>query len=347
MRKGGGVTKTRRLLRVFVLALSVALGAVGLAGQNLTSTGTQIPRTPWGDPDLQGIWQSNAMDVDFVPFQRPTEFGERRFLTDAEYAKSGRVEVNTDRQTVIRERNTLSSVFFDPLSEPPSRRSSMIVDPPNGRLPPLTAAAQQKDAARAAARSQRGPADTWEDISLWSRCITRTLPGAWVPRRYNNFRHILQAPGYVMIFFEEIHDARIIPLDGRPHVGSAIRGWMGDSRGRWEGNTLVIETTNFRDKINLEGTPQEPDDRLVGTHARLIERLTRIDGTTIDFEFTFDDPDTYTRPVTLNLTLKLDTTHDQIIEYSCHEGSTHTLLKLSGGRAEEKAAAEAAASQRR
>ncbi len=298
-------------------------------------------RTAWGEPDLQGIWQSIAMYL--VPFQRPVELGTKVMLSEEEFAKTDRDKTNTDRQTVITNRKTLNSIFYDPSSEPPSRRTSMIIDPADGRLPALTAAAQAKDAARAAARSQRGVADTWEDVGLWSRCISRTLPGAWIPRAYNNYRHILQTPGYVMMVIEEIHDVRIIPLDGRLHVGPAIRGYMGDSRGRWEGQTLVIETTNFREKINVAGTPAEEDDRLVGPNARLTERLTRVDATTIDLKFTFDDPDTYTKPWTVQLPLRLDDSHDQIIEYSCHEGSSHIRLKMSGARAEEKAAAEQAA----
>ncbi len=339
------------MLTALIAVLMCACTATESAAGQLSATGSGAPSssevtpTSWGDPDLQGIWQSTAMAV--VPFERPREFGNRMMLTEEEYAKTNRETANSSRTTPIT--NRLTSIFYDPSTEPPSRRSSMIVDPPDGRFPRLTADAAARDSAREAAAKLRGNrVDTWEEVGLWSRCITRTLPGAWMPRAYNNYRHILQTPGYVMIYYEEIHDARIIPLDGRPHVGDAIRGWMGDSRGRWEGKTLVIETTNFRDTINFPGSGGGglEDDLFVGDDARLTERLTRVDANTINLDLTVHAPTRYTSPFTVSLVLKPDNTHDQIIEYACHEGSSHVQLMLSGSRAEEKAEAEAASPQR-
>jgi hypothetical protein len=186
-------------------------------------------------------------------------------------------------------------------------------------VPALTPAGQQ----RAAARAARGY-DSGEDRSLWERCITRGLP--MIPGPYNNNYQILQTPGYVAIFHEMIHDARIVPLDGRPHIGSNIRQWFGDSRGRWEGDTLVVESTNFTDKVSFRGSTQE---------LHLIERFTRFNGDTVRYEFTIDDPTTFTRQWTA--AIPLARTDEQIYEYACHEGNYGMVNLLKGARMQEKA----------
>ncbi len=193
-----------------------------------------------------------------------------------------------------------------------------MVDPPDGRVPPLTPDGQT----RATARARRGY-DSWEDRSLWERCITLGLP--MVPGPYNNNYQILQTPGYVVILHEMIHDARIIPLDGRPHVGQNVRQWFGDSRGRWEGATLIVDTTNFTDKVSYRGSTE-------GLH--LIERFTRTDAGTVRYEFTIDDPATFTKKWTA--AIPMAKTDDQIFEYACHEGNYGMVNLLSGARVQEK-----------
>ena len=194
-----------------------------------------------------------------------------------------------------------------------TRQSSLVVDPPDGRVPALTAEGR----ARATARAARGY-DSWQDRSLWERCITRGLP--MIPGPYNNNYQILQTPDNVVILHEMIHDARIVPLDGRPHVGQNIRQWFGDSRGRWEGNTLVVDTTNFTDKANYRGSTE-------GLH--LIERFTRVDADTVRYEFTIDDPTTFTKKWTV--AIPMARTDEQIYEYACHEGN-YGMVNLLEGR---------------
>ncbi len=201
-----------------------------------------------------------------------------------------------------------------------TRQTSLVVDPPDGRVPALTAEGQK----RATERAARGY-DSWQDRSLWERCITRGLP--MIPGPYNNNYQILQTPGYVVILHEMIHDARIIPLDGQPHIGRNIRQWFGDSRGKWEGDTLVVDTTNFTDKANYRGSTD-------GLH--LIERFTRINADTVRYEFTIDDPTTFTKRWTTSIPMQH--TDEQIYEYACHEGNYGMVNLLSGARAQEKAA---------
>ncbi len=203
-----------------------------------------------------------------------------------------------------------------------TRQTSLVVDPPDGRVPALTAEGR----ARATARAARGY-DSWQDRSLWERCITRGLP--MIPGPYNNNYQILQTPDNVVILHEMIHDARIVPLDGRPHVGQNIRQWFGDSRGRWEGNTLVVDTTNFTDKANYRGSTD-------GLH--LIERFTRVDADTVKYEFTIDDPTTFTKKWTA--AIPMARTDEQIYEYACHEGNYGIVNLLKGARAQEKAGGE-------
>jgi hypothetical protein len=342
-------------MRVLV-ALSVSVFMASLTSEPAAGQAPAPPRTPWGHPDLQGFWQ--AIDMAYtswppgkggygiVPFERPAEFGERRFLTEEEFLKSPRLAAHKKRESDIPDNNRelkgtsgLGSNWYDPSERPPSRRTSFVVDPPDGRVPPLTPEAQkQRDARKEAeaaqdARVNEGRSESWEDHGTWPRCITRTLPGAWIPRSYNNYRQILQTPDYVMIYFEMMHEARIIPLDGRPHLGGAIRGWMGDSRGRWEGDTLVIETTNLRERINFHGTPTHELEEPVSPDMRLIERLRRVDADTIELEYTIHDPKTWTKPWTVAMPLRKDDIHDQILEYGCHEDNRDIRLALTAGRA--------------
>jgi hypothetical protein len=220
-----------------------------------------------------------------------------------------------------------------------------VVDPADGRIPPVTAEAQARQAARAAARkaSGRGPADSYTDRSLYDRCISRGLPGSMMPAIYGNSYRIVQAPGYVAITYEMIHETRVIPLDGRPHLTARLRNYMGDARGRWEGDTLVVETTNFRDETAYRGSN--------AATLKLVERFTRmapdpeerrqgVPGNQLRWSVTVDDPSTWTRPWTFAMPLTRDDS-EQLFEYGCHEGNYAMVNILSGARADEKAAAEA------
>jgi hypothetical protein len=209
----------------------------------------------------------------------------------------------------------------------------LVVDPPDGRIPELTEAARQRSAERAEARraSGRGPADSYIDRSLYDRCITRGLPGSMMPAIYGNSYEIIQAPGYVAILYEMIHEARIIPLDDRPHVSPSITSYMGDARGRWDGNTLVVETTNFKDASAYRNANAET--------LRIIETFTRVAPDKVQWSVTFEDPETWVRPWTFTMPLTEDESQP-VLEYACHEGNRGLRNILSAARARE--AAEAA-----
>jgi hypothetical protein len=311
-----------------------------LAIISLPAVSGQQPKTPWGDPDLQGMWPGNMG----VPLQRPEGLGTRATLTDEEFAKK---EALAKKQAQADSQSTAASdsVGIGPPSYwvergTPTRQTSLIIDPPNGRLPPLTP--QEQDLRKSVRGGKgfpgewRGEADSYEDLNVYYRCITRGLLGSIIPVVYNNGNEILQAPGLVIIRNEMIHETRVIPLDGRPHLSPAIRQYMGDSRGHWEGNTLVIETTNFTDKdaigSNGAGYPGDP-----GHHSadlKLTERLTRVDADTLNYQATIDDPKTWTQPWTILIPLKRND-HYQLLEYACHEGNIAMGDILSGARADE------------
>ena len=291
------------------------------------------PRTPDGQPDLQGTWTNGTI----TPFERPAELAGKEFFTEqeaADYARQLLQRTNADRRDGGAEADVgraYNDAWYDRGNKVvPTGRTSLVVDPPDGKVPPFTPEGQQKADARAEARRARGPADSWEDRSLWERCITRGLP--MVPGPYNNNYQIFQSPGYVVILHEMIHDARIIPLDRRPHLAQNIRQWMGDARGHWEGNTLVVDTTNFTSKTNFRGS---------GETLHLTERFTRAGPNTITYEITVDDPATFTRRWTASI--PMTKTDESIYEYACHEGNYAMVGILGGARAEEKAAAEKAA----
>jgi hypothetical protein len=207
-------------------------------------------------------------------------------------------------------------------------RTSLIIDPPNGKIPPLTPEAQKRVGNRGGGGGRR--ADSYTDRSLWERCITHSgLPR--MATGYNNNLKIVQAPGYVVITYEMIHEARVIPLDGSPHAPSNVRQYLGDSRGHWEGNTLVVDVTNFTDKTNFRGST----DKL-----HLVERFTRLSDGTLNYQFTVDDPTTFTRPWTA--VIPMPKVNADVYEYACHEGNYGIAGQLAGARAEEQKAAEAA-----
>ena len=304
------------------------------------------PRTPWGDPDLEGLWPGT--DFVGVPLERAAAFGTRNELTDAEFAARLRAaQLQTEEDNAPFDIDNVPSEVIargtvgGPVSPPPhwlergkpSRQASLIVDPPDGRMPPRAAEAGRRALERQNARLGRGPADSYEDRGLYDRCITRGVLGSILPVIYNNGNQIVQARGYVAIRNEMIHETRIVPLDGRPHLSPAVRNYMGDSRGHWEGSTLVVETTNLTDRtgvsLNGSGNPH-------GSAARLIERFTRTDADLLRYEVTIDDPTTWIRPWTIAFPWRKDPTYG-FYEYACHEGNYALRNILSGARADERA----------
>jgi hypothetical protein len=305
-------------------AVSILMAALPAAGQ------TAAPRTGWGAPDLQGVWNYATI----TPLERPVELAGKQVLTDkeaADFEKQTLERRNPDRRdggAAADVGRAYNQFWWDYGSKVVgTKRTSLIVDPPDGKIPPLTEEARQRADARTAVlrRPPAGP----EDRNLWERCILGTAGPPVVPGPYNNNFQIFQTRDYVVILNEMIHDARIIPLDGRPHLPSNLRQWMGDSRGRWEGKTLVVDTTNFTAKTNFRGSGE-------GLH--LVERFTRMDAGTLLYEFTVEDPRSFTKP--WKAALPMSKTDELIYEYACHESNYGMFNMLSAARAEEKAGAE-------
>lgn len=328
----------RRVLVAAVIAL-LPLISIAVAGQTPAKPGP-APKTPWGHPDLQGVWTSD--DESSIPMERPAQFANKPVLEGKE------LEDYLKQRELERARSAnfgggitgAGPVHWYEWWGRKSARTSLLVDPPDGRIPPLTPEAQAHEAQMAKdwepKVGDRGPADSWEDRELWDRCIMRTLPVAMFPGGYGNNAQIIQTPDSIAIVNEMIHEVRVVPLDGRPHLPQNVRQWWGDGRGRWEGATLVIETTNFKDTT---------DPRMdVGVRNRgswpetfkIVERFTRVDDGTLKYEITRDDPKTWTKPWTAQLNLK-KTPAEYVFEYNCHEGNIGLENILSGARADEKA----------
>ena len=276
-----------------------------------------VPRTPWGTPDFQGVWTGDAAHG--IPLQRPDDLADVGVLTPEQAAAR-------------RERGTLGSIWgyesewrdttLGYVKSAPSRQVAMVIDPPDGRIPPMTARGQEL---RAAARAARRPlAEGPEDLSSWVRCITRSL--VQTPGVYNNGFQIVQGPGHVAMQVEMLHETRVIPTDPRPHLGPDITSWRGDARGRWEGDTLVVDITNFNGRVPYQGS----SDTLTMT-----ERYTRTGPDTLEYRFTLDDPTVWTRPWTGMFTYVRGETQYELVEYACHEGNYGMTNILSGARARE------------
>jgi hypothetical protein len=307
----------------------------GAAAQATVAKGKYVPaRTPWGDPDLQGVFTNS--DESQTPMERPKELTGRR-LEDISADELARLNAarNEARAEADRQRWELRSPlhWFENMNFKNSR-AWMVVDPPEGVIPPTTAEGRRRAAARAEARKGRGEADSYEDRSYFDRCISRGVPGSMMPAIYGNSYDITQSPGAVAIRYEMIHEARIIPLDAGPHVGASIRSYMGDARGRFEGDTLVVETTNFNDRLPYRGS----SERL-----RLIERFTPVAPNVVEWSVTFDDPATWDKPWTFAMNLAKVGAEQQPFEYACHEGNYAMFNLLRIARQEEAAAARAGA----
>jgi hypothetical protein len=331
---------------VVLIGLAVVSGplAASVSGQ-----AWQAPRLPWGHPDLQGVWSTATI----TPLERPAELAGKEYFTEAEIAEYERqtlARTNRDRRdggAAADVARAYNDFWWDSGTRVvPTRRTSLVIDPPDGRVPALTPEAERRQAAAAEARKVRGPADNPEDRNLWERCLVRGVPTVMLPQVYNNNYQIVQTRDHVVILAEMIHDARIIPLvprqaqddpersrrvDGRPHAPSHLRFWMGDSVGRWEDDTLVVETTNFTDKTNYRGS---------GEHLRLVERFRRTAPDILLYQVTVHDPTTFTRPWTVELPVRRG--EGEIYEYACHEANYGLEGILRGHRAEERRATEEA-----
>ena len=288
-------------------------------------------RTPWGDPDLQGVWPSGTL-ID-VPFERPSSFGTRATLTEAEFAQRAaamRTQAEADEAGAGGSGVNPPSHWLE--RGAPSRQASLIVDPPDGRLPPMTADGAQRAKAWPSNNPPGGFASA-AHFNVYDRCITRGVLGSTFPNIYSSGMEIVQAPGLVVIRYEMIHESRIIPLDGRPHPGPSIRSYMGEPRGRWDGSTLVVETRNFNGRTGSYG--RNANGNPTSEALTLVERFTRIDAETLGYRVTVDDPRTWTRPWTVAFPLTRDP--DYVIhEYACHEGNYAIANMLRISRAAER-----------
>jgi hypothetical protein len=296
-------------------------------------------RTPDGQPDLQGIWTN----LTITPLERPAALAGKQALTASEAAALEKQAATRGGGSPASGDPTAGPVYNNFAQERGDKvtrgnATSLVVDPPDGRIPALTAEAQKRIASTEGV-TRREP-ESWDDLSAYIRCLTRGMPHSMLPGGSNSNFEIVQVPGYVVVLMEMIHDVRIIPLDGRPHVAAGIRQWLGDSRGHWEGNTLVVDTTNFPDAPIAAYTASSLYKWLPQTNLHLVERFTRVDADTIDYQFTVDDPSTFARPWTVMQSMR--TMRGLLYEYSCHEGNWADVEAiLKGARAQEKARQQA------
>ena len=317
-----------------VIFLSVLLSA------SLAVVHGQAPassfKTPWGEPDLQGLWTSEPELG--VPFERPAEFGERQTLTEAEFAarqaQAAKQLATDNAEFEVETADTANAGAVGSATSPPphwlergqpSRRTSIVIDPPDGRVPALSAEARARQQRGVRGSFGNGPFNSHEDFTLYDRCITRGVPNAIYPAVYNANTRLIQGPGYVAISYEMIHETRVVPIDSRPPLPSDLRQYLGDARAHWEGDTLVIRTANFNGRTSYRGS----SDKLV-----LTERFRRVDADTLRYEMTVEDPATWARPWTAALNLKPQS--DQMYEYACHEGNNAMRNMLSAARSEDQ-----------
>ena len=324
----------RVLASMCVVAGVVSLSALPVAAQT-------APRTAWGQPDLRGVWDFRTI----TPLQRPESLAEQEFLTEEEAANLEQEVL--DRNADLANRPALRTEVTESVDRGAdgapgfynnfwldrghravgTRRTSLIIDPPNGRIPDLTASGQRTADARRAYR-QEHPADSWVDRSAYDRCILGFNAGPPItPGGYNQNLHLFQTPDHVVLVTEMVHTVRVVPLDGRPALSDGVRQWSGDSRGHWEGETLVVETSNFNDQRGWRGST---------TNMKLVERYTRVDADTLDYEFTVIDPETWTSSWTASIPMRRSL--NPMYEYACHEGNHSMDGILAGRRAEERAA---------
>jgi hypothetical protein len=328
----GIVTATTALVVLASLPVATQSGSVPAlvitAYNGGPATNYVTPKTPWGEPDLQGVWSSD--DTSGIPRERPADLGSRLYQTDQEFA-ARKKQVD---QGVTRGENAVGS-FRNDYATRAFRQTSLIVDPPDGRMPMTTPDAEKRRASRDRGTFGNGPFDTFEDFTLYDRCITRGIVGSVLRVIYGNGNRIVQGPGMVAFGYEMIHDTRVIYTDGRPHIGQAIRQYLGDSRGRWDGDVLVVDTTNLTDKTSIGGNGNglRHSDRM-----KITEKFKRVADDIIQYQFTIDDPLTYARPFTMSMPLT-PLSGGVLLPYECHEGNLAVHNALSAERAEDRALA--------
>jgi hypothetical protein len=315
--------------------------AFGQAAKTAPAVKSWSPaKTPWGDPDLQGTWTSD--DCIRTPMNRPANFGDKLYYTEQELSERQAQIVKqqeTDQQEFVAQDQHVGTgppSHWGERARRPCKQTSLVVDPPNGRMPELLPEAKTRPFGQSAG-VENPKADSWQDFDYYIRCISRGVTGSIYPVIYGNGQQIVQAPGYVTIMQEMVHEARVIPLDGRPHASANIRSYMGDARGHWEGDTLVVETTNFlgnRNGVGPNGGGTPTSDAL-----KLTERYTPVGPNEMRYEVTVDDPKTFTQPFKIGFPLTQEPGY-QNFEYACHEGNYAMFDSLSGARAKEKQAAK-------
>jgi hypothetical protein len=322
----------KRLVFAAILIAALPLIAQTPKPAAKAAKGYTAPKTPWGDPDLQGQWPATAN----IPLQRPANLGNRATLTPEELKQreaqaAQQAEGDSEEFTSSKDSVSINPPGYWVERGKPHAQASLVVDPPNGRIPALTPAGQ---AYAKSLRNGLGPGshfpekvDTWEDFDFYSRCITRGLVSSMLPTLYNFGNQIVQAPGYVAIRNEMIHETRVIPLDGRAHVGKSLRAYMGDSRGHWEGDTLVVDTTNYKPRAFMSVSSEK---------LHVTERFTRTGPEVLKYEITISDPDVWTKPWSLMIPLRRSSL--PVYEYACHEGNEGLIGILAGARAQDKAA---------
>jgi len=327
------------------MMLAVTLTAVPANGQSQSEASKAIsaqlaapakgfvqPKTEWGEPDISGVWTSDAALG--IPRERPAKFGNRAMLNDEEFAEAEKA----DQARRKRGANAEGAFRNDDAWKTKSyRQTSLVIEPEDGKTPVFTTEAQKRTATRDRGSFGEGPFNSALDFTLYDRCITRGIVGSIMPVVYGNGNRIVQAPGQVILSYEMVHDTRVIYTDGRPHVSPGIRQWLGDSRGHWEGNTLVIETTNFTDQTSIGGG--NGNGLRHSTDMKITERITRVDKDELRYEVHVDDPKTYTKPFTISLPLTSPPGYE-LLPYECHEGNYMLPHSLSAER-EEDAAIEA------
>jgi hypothetical protein len=305
-------------------AYAQAKGSADAGAAKRVNPHWKAPRNAWGQPDLEGIWTTD--DMRGIPMSRPAQFGTRAYMTDEEFAKRDK-----DRKNARNVDDARTGTFRNEEGTRAFSYTSYVIEPADGRVPALTPAARARP--RAQGSFGVGPWEKVQDFSLYDRCITRGAIGSFMPAVYGNGARIIQTPDSVVISYEMVHDTRVIPLDNRPPLGDGIHLFMGDSRGHYEGDTLVIESRNFTNRTAVGGAPHSEQ-------LHMVERFTRVDPEMIDYEIHVDDPATFTVPWTMRMTITSQPGY-QIYEYSCHEGNNAMRNALSAERAYEKAAAEA------
>ena len=319
-----------RVLAILTVLVSVA--PISAVAQPSSSAATSVPRMPDGQPDLQGVWDFGSL----TPLQRPASLAGQEFLTDEDVSSlEAQAAGQVDRPPRPGDPGSYNQFWMDRGTKVAgTKRTALIVDPPDGRLPGYAPDGKVRMASREAARRRNaGP----EDRDVDERCILGFNSGPpMLPGAYNNFVQLFQVPGYVVILNEMVNDVRLIPLDGRPPLPPQIRQWRGDSRGRWEGDALVVETRNFMDLGTAHPAPNMERLEALGRHLDLVERFSRLDADTLLYQFTINDPTAFAEPWSVEMTMTK--TEDTLYEYACHEGNYGLFNILAGAQADERSA---------